>query len=460
MARKPEKAPSDRAGTQLLVVFVVVIGSFLGTSVFARQASFEIAALSDQLATNVSPSIQVLASIRGSALEVELDLSRLVNAGEATPERLRRVDGSLARLRSAIHDYLRLPLAAGERQVHDQVQQRWARFAESAAYVREHAARGDFAHARGRMTSVDSAAESLVRACMHAIEFDAKHGQALARRIGVLRRRTALIAGGLTITSVVLGVIGAVLLHRQTRRRRGLAEQRARELESRAAELEQFAGRVAHDIRGPLSAAAIALDVLVLREPSEDVANVVARSKRNLARANAITTALLDFARAGAKPDPGARTSPRQVIDDIAEDMRAEAAKQEIELVFGEVPRALVACSEGVYVSLLGNLIRNAIKHMGQAVSRRVVVGVDDDGTMVRTEVTDTGPGIPDSQIPSLFDPYFRGNDTAGREGLGLGLTTVRKLAEGHGGAVGVWSKEGSGSKFWFTLPRAGSLPE
>lgn len=67
-----------------------------------------------------------------------------------------------------------------------------------------------------------------------------------------------------------------------------------------------------------------------------------------------------------------------------------------------------------------------------------------------------SGPGIAAALLPSLFEPYFRGRGAAGREGLGLGLATVKKLAEGHGAAAGARSTVGEGSTFWFTLRRAG----
>jgi signal transduction histidine kinase len=106
---------------------------------------------------------------------------------------------------------------------------------------------------------------------------------------------------------------------------------------------------------------------------------------------------------------------------------------------------------------LVGNLLRNAMKYMGDSSTRRIVLRVRDEGTCVRTEVTDTGPGISAESLPSLFDPYFRAVHDRGKEGLGVGLATVKKLAEGHHGSVGVASQPGTGSTFWFLLPRAGS---
>ncbi len=99
------------------------------------------------------------------------------------------------------------------------------------------------------------------------------------------------------------------------------------------------------------------------------------------------------------------------------------------------------------------NLVRNAIRHMGEAPRRLVIVRVRSAGRFVRVEVQDTGPGIPELVRRNLFQPFVRGTGTV--PGLGLGLATVKRLAEGYGGRVGFQASPGSGSTFWFELPRA-----
>jgi signal transduction histidine kinase len=196
---------------------------------------------------------------------------------------------------------------------------------------------------------------------------------------------------------------------------------------------------------------------LAIRKSSDEAAREpFTRIIRSLSRADAITSALLDFARSGARPDPGARTELRTVIADLLGGFSAEAEQAGITLHSEPVPPVLVACSPGVYLSLLGNLVRNAIKYMGDVPIRHVAIRVVDEGDFIRTEVIDTGPGIAQENLSSLFVPYFRGQG-GGAEGLGLGLATVKKLAEGHGGRVGVASERGKGSTFWFELHRAGS---
>jgi signal transduction histidine kinase len=111
-----------------------------------------------------------------------------------------------------------------------------------------------------------------------------------------------------------------------------------------------------------------------------------------------------------------------------------------------------VPCSQAVIASIVQNLVRNAIKYMGVRPVRRIVVRAKPAGPMARLEVEDTGPGIPVGLREAIFDPFVRGpNEQA--NGTGLGLATVKRLAEAHGGAVGVRTPSGGGALFWVELP-------
>jgi signal transduction histidine kinase len=296
---------------------------------------------------------------------------------------------------------------------------------------------------------------AVVDSALRAIEFNAQAGRTLAGRIRGTRRRTVGLSIGLTAACIVLGLAGALLLYQQSRSRRALVEAHARFLEERAAELEQFAGRVAHDIRSPLATASMGAELIRQRITDDRGTQLLNRITRSLSRANAIISALLEFARSGGRPDPGARANVQEVVAELAAGIGPDAESAHIDLRFEPAPPVLVACSKGVYLSLASNLIRNALKYMGDAANRRITVRVTAEGENVRTEVSDSGPGIPEEKLPWLFDPYFRAD--RGKDGLGLGLATVKKLAEGHNGAVGVTTAVGRGSTFWFLLPKAGS---
>jgi signal transduction histidine kinase len=105
-----------------------------------------------------------------------------------------------------------------------------------------------------------------------------------------------------------------------------------------------------------------------------------------------------------------------------------------------------------VITSIAQNLVRNATQYMGSAAVRRIVVRGKARPSVVRLEVEDTGPGIPLEIQSSVFEPFVRGaQERAG--GVGLGLATVKRLAEAHGGAVGLESTVEVGTLFWVELP-------
>ncbi|HMJ10990.1 MAG TPA: HAMP domain-containing sensor histidine kinase [Polyangiaceae bacterium] len=452
-------APTKDASTRILVVvFTVVMGSFVLTTLAVQRASREVDTLSDRIVSSSAPSIEHLAALRGSTLEVELALSHYIHQAPDARSKLNlALDRALKRLADEVHAYLALTDLPGEEQYENTVQQSWARFDEAVRRTREQADTGNSSDAFQRFTRVvEPSASRLLDFSVRAIEFDAQYGRTLAARIKEIRRRTLWLANGLSAFCVALGVAGALFIDRQARSRRAAALAYSKFQEARAAELEQFSGRVAHDIRGPLSAAKLGAELIAAGAPEERNQEYAERVVRSLARADAITSALLEFARSGARPDPGARTDPREVLADLEPAVLQEAQRTQISVRFEAAPPVFVACSVGVYLSLVGNLMRNAIKYMGDAATRRIHVRVTERGAVVRTEVTDTGPGVAEADLESLFQPYFRAPGNTVREGLGLGLATVKKLAEGHGGRAGASSEVGRGSIFWFELPRAG----
>jgi signal transduction histidine kinase len=101
-------------------------------------------------------------------------------------------------------------------------------------------------------------------------------------------------------------------------------------------------------------------------------------------------------------------------------------------------------------MQVFANLIGNAIKfsHAGGAISIRAAQLEDS----VQFAVEDAGPGIPEDQLPRIFDRFWQVPGTA-RKGTGLGLFIVKGIVEAHAGKVWAKSKEGEGSTFFFTLP-------
>jgi len=117
-----------------------------------------------------------------------------------------------------------------------------------------------------------------------------------------------------------------------------------------------------------------------------------------------------------------------------------------------DVPAQIVGDPDRLQQVLI-NLIGNAIKFTAQG-GIRVVVHCRDAETLM-IEVADTGPGIPQEQLPDIFEPFRRGSDYAHREhqGAGLGLSIVKEIVTMMGGSISVSSEVGAGSVFTVTIP-------
>ena len=155
----------------------------------------------------------------------------------------------------------------------------------------------------------------------------------------------------------------------------------------------------------------------------------------------------------------------RLAVEDIAEMLAGKAHEKGLELISmvePEVP-SLVRGDQGRLRQVLVNLLGNAVKFTPEgAVSVRVsLVSEDATSAIVRFDVSDTGIGIPHDRLDMLFDPFTQvdGSTTRKYGGSGLGLAICKQLVELMGGRIGVESKEGEGTMFWFTV-RLDKQPE
>lgn len=230
----------------------------------------------------------------------------------------------------------------------------------------------------------------------------------------------------------------------------------SRELRRSNEHLAAFAGQVSHDIKGPLTAVLMSLEMLeddlsesaVPTQPHR--VDLLRRAITASHRMQAMIGGLMDFAALG-----GAITlAPVDlavVAKDVVADLGGQAGEARVEV--GNLP---TVCGDEVQLrALVQNLVSNAFKYAGTTAGTHIRVdGKHFDGRM-RICVSDNGPGVPVAERESVFGIMVRGSDTSGSdvEGLGIGLATCRRIIQSHGGTIGVGESDEGGAEFWFEVP-------
>jgi signal transduction histidine kinase len=433
----------------LVAAFAAVVLAFVGSTMVSQRAAHEVRELSLVMSRDTAPGIEAIATLRAEVHRIEA----LVRGASE------RVDGDLEaeitdarrQLDSAQLRFQALPMSKAERAILPRLVESVRAFDEAVERALVKARSGKGATPVRELLPYGDAAAAAAR---DLLDVDTREAQEMADRIETVHERANRLALELDALSAVLAGIAAALAVRAVRQVLRLQEENRQLMQRKAEELEQFAGRVAHDVLSPLAGVSLALS-LAQKTTGAASQSAVTRGMSSLSRVRSVVSALLDFARAGALPEPGDHASVPLALAGLDEELRPPAAAENVDLAFDPAPDCEVACSPGVLAILLANLIRNSLKYMGESAVRRVQVSTRIRRAFVVFEVQDSGPGVPEDLGDRIFEPYVRGKQTAAKKsGIGLGLATVKRLVLAHGGAVGVRRSSLGGALFWFELPR------
>ena len=241
-----------------------------------------------------------------------------------------------------------------------------------------------------------------------------------------------VIEGEVKFTGIVRDLTERVKLEVKLREESGLVR------------LGELAAVLAHEVKNPLAAVSGAIQVLSGRLPTEEDREIVGEVLRRLDALSAMMTDLLLFAR-----PPKPKRSPLQVgdlVEGLVTFMQHDRNWTDVH-VHVEGKAAVVHADGELLKVALQNLLVNAAQAMHMRGDIRVSLSTGAD--TVSIDVTDAGPGIPPEVQPRIFTPFF----TTKSRGTGLGLPTVRRIAEAHGGTVEIVSSDAGGTRVRFTLP-------
>ena len=223
----------------------------------------------------------------------------------------------------------------------------------------------------------------------------------------------------------------------------------------------QFMATMGHEIRTPLNAILGTAELMQLQPLPEKVNAGIGTIRRSGEALLAILNQVLDFARS----EDGRLTveiQPASIAEVVAGavDMLRDRAIENGNRIELEMPSSLrfpvVETDPTRLKQVLLNLVSNAIKFTeGGTVTVRLEERLNLGGARLRFEVADTGIGIDEEGIRKLFQPFSQVDASINRRfgGTGLGLAISKEIVERLGGTVGVSSKKGAGSRFWFELP-------
>jgi signal transduction histidine kinase len=258
-----------------------------------------------------------------------------------------------------------------------------------------------------------------------------------------------LLFGGLGLVGIASTLLMGAWLIRAQQDRADASVRQARMLEERNRDLDAFAGRVAHDLRAPLTTISLAASRVLRNADTHDrSARLLLRGVSQMER---LIDALLSFSRVGAAIQKGSADTG-EVIAEIEEEIapRLEAIGVALR---ARIAPARVRCNAVLLKEILWNLVDNGAKYRRTDVRSFVEIRGALSGRSYVLEIEDNGRGMSAADVQQAFDPFFRGSDIVGVTGAGLGLSIVRRVVEANGGHVSVASQAGRGTTFSVVLP-------
>jgi signal transduction histidine kinase len=266
----------------------------------------------------------------------------------------------------------------------------------------------------------------------------------LAASIWAVRRLTAPLGVlssaadrlGRDVTAEPLKEVGTAEMQSAARAFNRMQERVRRLIDSRT----QMLAALSHDLRTPLT---------LLRLRAEEVGDVAERDKMlaTIGEMDDMIGSTLAFARDEVRAEPRRRIDLVALLASLVDDM-ADAG---LPIAMMPAESLHYDCQPGALKRAMANLLDNAVKY-----GKRAQATVTATETTIDITIDDEGPGLPEAEIPKVFQPFYRVEESRSREtgGTGLGLAIAQSVVQAHGGELTLTNREGGGLRACIRLPR------
>lgn len=229
--------------------------------------------------------------------------------------------------------------------------------------------------------------------------------------------------------------------------------QRSQQLESANRELEAFAYTISHDLRAPLRAVQGYARVLAedyAAQLSPEARQALDRISHSALRMSALIDDLLEFSRLGRQPLNRQWVQPNRILEQALSDLSPEYESRPVQFEIQELP----ACQAdpALLHLVFENLLSNALKYSRQRNPALIAVGSLKRNGQTVYFVRDNGIGFDMKYAEKIFGVFQRLHSDEEYEGTGIGLATVQRIVQRHGGEVWVEAQVDRGATFYFTL--------
>ena len=216
--------------------------------------------------------------------------------------------------------------------------------------------------------------------------------------------------------------------------------------------LKELISDISHQTKTPIANLVLYSELLEGSELTDEQKSNVAAVRTQTEKLRFLIDSLVKLSRleSGIISLEKKQTEVFPILQNVIEQVREKASAKNLDLILKETPATATIDSKWTQEAIF-NIADNAVKYTDKG---SITISATEFDMFARVDISDTGKGIPEEDLPKIFGRFYRGSSTKSEEGVGIGLHLAREIVSGQGGYIKVSSTPGAGSTFSVFLPK------